>query len=352
MHNLADLIACCWTTVSKDAGAIDATQATARARHRRGAIIESCQRTEAYAFGGCDCAAPLRLHGAEALFHLAEVAAGLHSVVLGEAQILGQVRQGCAESTGELRRLADVALAAARELRRETNFNSHAGALLDRGLKAAGHPPGGRLLVLGVGQMGRLVADRGTHLGFSEVVVASRTRPAEWSGSWVALSRAGSIEPVDVVAGCLGSGAGVVGPGALPAAGLLLDLGTPRNFDGDYGAPIVTLAGLLSDEERRPHAVRRRRRLRQALRLKVEERLAAARLDGQSPVGALRSEVERIRQEELGRMQRLHPEIAPETLDTITRSLVNQLFHAPSARLKAHDDTAFGREVAALFTRP
>ena len=266
-------------------------------------------------------------------------------------QILGQVRQGCAEVDGPVRRWADLALASARELRRETNFNSHAGALLDRALKVAGRPAGGRLLVLGAGQMGRLVAERGLHLGFAEVVIASRTRPDEWTGAWLTLADAVSIAPVEVVVGCLGSGAGVVATETLPGAALLLDFGTPRNFEGDYGAPIITLAGLLADEERRPHAVRRRRRLRQALRAKVEERLAAARLNRASPVGALRGEVERIRQQELGRIARLHPEIAPETLDVITRSLVNQLFHAPSERLKRRDDAAFGREVAALFAR-
>jgi glutamyl-tRNA reductase len=352
MTAISELTACCWSTVSLGRAEITAAQEAARAGHPDGAIVESCQRTEAYVLGACNCAAPLRLHGVEALFHLAEVAAGLHSVVLGEAQILGQVRIGFEGARGPLRRWADFALATARELRRETNFNSHAGALLDRGLKAAGVRPGGRLLVLGAGQMGRLVAERGRSLGFSEVVVAAR-RPMDWPVAfpYVPLGSIAKAGPFDVVAGCLGSGANPISPGRVPAARLLLDLGTPQNFCGSHEADVLSLADLLSDEEKRPHAMRRRRALRKALRAKLEARLVEERFDGRSAVGNLRAEVEAIRVREVERMRRLHPELPLETIEVLTRSLVNQLFHAPSERLKAHEDEAFGNRVAALFAR-
>lgn len=355
---ITEFSACCWSTLSLARTEIEAVQSSVAAMHAGAAIVESCQRTEAYSLSLCDCPAPLHFRGADALFHLAEVAAGLHSVVLGEAQILGQARRGFAAAQGELRRRADIAFAAARDLRRETNFNSHAGALLDRGLRVAGRKPGGRLLVLGAGQMGRLVAERGRHLGFAEVVVAAR-RPHDLGGQfgYVPLdsltlhSRRAELPGFDVIAGCLGSGADAIGPGGLPPASLLLDLGTPRNFAGVYAGKAVSLADLMGEEEKRPHAVRRRRALRKAIRGRVESALLDGRHDAASPVGQLRAEVEAIRRRELERMTRLHPEIAPQTLDILTHSLVNQLFHAPSERLKSTDDPQFGRRVAALFAQ-
>lgn len=347
---LGSLTACCWPTVSLRGDDVAHIQAVARGAHAPGTpVIVSCQRTEAYSLGECGCPAPHRLRGAEALFHLAEVAAGLHAVVLGEPEILGQARGAFSGSAGSLRRWADVAFAAARDLRRETEFNSHAGALLDRALKLARFRRRGRLLVLGAGQMGRLVAERGCYLGFREVVLASRARVAG-STDWLPLGEIATTRPVDVLVGCLGSGAGALSAAQLPAARLLLDFGTPLNFAGDVDGA-VTLAALLSDEEGRPHAARRRRALRSALGAKVMARLGQESLNGASAVGMLRSGIEAVRVRELERMERLHPEVAPGTLDVITRSLVNQLFHLPSERLK-DGDSEFGRAVAALFMAP
>lgn len=344
------LHACCWSTVSRAADEVARAQQRAADLHPGAAIVVSCQRVEAYGTVPCACDAPARFAGHEALGHLAEVAAGLHSVVLGEEQILGQVRRAFDESLPGLRRLADVALASARELRRETDFNSHAGALLDRSLKTVGMKAAGRLLVLGGGQLGRLVARRGLEIGFDEVIIASRTRPPEIAGvTYVPLSRAASLAPVVVVAGCLGSAAGEVMPASLPPAALLADLGTPRNFAAGQAAPVVTLADMLANEHARPHAMKRRRELSARLAAIVDTRVAAALRSG-SPVAGLRFEVERVRQRELARMVKLHPELPQDALDAFARALVNQLFHLPSSRLKA--DPAFGARVAELFAAP
>ncbi|MGH2632629.1 MAG: hypothetical protein ACRDG3_04395 [Tepidiformaceae bacterium] len=345
---------CAWRTVSLTAGDVANVEVTARASHARAAIVSSCQRTEAYGLGTCECRAETHLAGRDALAHLAGVAAGLESVVLGEAQILGQVREAFADADAPLRALGDVAIAAARELRRRTRFNSHAGHLLDRSLAVAGVPASGRLLVLGTGAMGRLVADRGVELGFDEVIVAGRTPPmtkGEHRWSFASLEQAGHFAPVDVIAGCLGSGAGETPFGALPGVrGLVIDLGTPRNFGDDAPCRSLTIADLLADERGQPHRVRRRAELAAALERILDVRLAYAAEDSRSAVGTLRSAVEGVRQRELARACRLHPEVAPETLDALTRSLVNQIFHEPSKRLKEIDDRRLSGELAALFS--
>ena len=347
---LASLHGCGWTTVSLAAGEMARVDESVRASHGGRALIASCQRLEAFGSAPCDCRAPETWKGEAALLRLAEVAAGLHSVVLGEEQIIGQVRTAFSDVSGPLREMADLAIAAARQLRRETSFDSHAGHLLDRALRVAGVGSTGTLLVLGAGAMGRLVAQRGSELGFSRVVVASRTEPTGangWRPEFVPLAEASLLAGVDVIAGCLGSGAGEIAACELPVATLAVDLGTPRNF-GDWPGKRVTIGDLLADEESRPHAQRRRLELRSRLAEIVEQRLLA-RAGSDSAVGALRFEVEKVRKRELSRMQRLHPEVAPETLDVLTRSLVEQIFHRPSARLREPAHADLGPGIVALF---
>lgn len=279
------------------------------------------------------------------------MAAGLHSAVLGEEQILGQVRAAFEGADAGLRALEGVAVAAARALRAETAFDSHAGHLLDRGLALAGLPAGGRLLVLGTGAMARLVADRGAALGFDEVLVAGRRPPRRpLPGTFLPLARIAAAGPVTAVAGCLGSGADAIPLDALPPARGVLDLGTPRNFAGAAEARVVTIADLLSDEAARPHATARRGALRERLGALLDAELAALRETAASPVGALRASVERARRRELARIAGRHPDIPPETLDAIARSLVNGILHVPTERLRAlGGDSPLARELAALF---
>ena len=361
---LQSLHMCGWRTVSMTAGEIARIHEAARVAHPGAAIVSSCQRTEAYSLGPaglgpvglsvCGCSPETSLTGRDAIAHVAGVAAGLESAVLGEAQILGHVRAAFAGADTPLRVLGDVAIATARELRRQTSFNSHAGHLLDRSLAAAGVPVQGRLLVLGAGVMGRLLADRAVDLGFEDVIVAGRTQPvtkSEHAWSFVRLGDVGQLPPVDVVAGCLGSGAGETTFASLPEVRwLAIDLGTPRNFGDDATCQLLTIADLLADEQRQPHRLRRRAELAETLGAILDARLARARQDGASPVGALRSAVELVRQREMERARRLHPEVAPETLDVLTRSLVNQIFHGPSKRLKELGDARLSRELAALFS--
>ncbi len=354
--DLESFSACCWPIVAATRGEIQGFQRLAE-RHAAGsATLNTCQRLEVYAAADFDCGASIRLGGPRALQHLAEVAAGLHSAVLGEHQVLGQVRSAIIAAEGPVRELGEVALAAARELRREVSFDVDAGNLLDRALGLSRLRPGGRLLVVGAGSLGRLVAGRGLDLGFDVTVAGRRTPGAGWldgrAYTFVHLPEMVRLVPVDVAVGCLGSGAAELELGnALPAVnGLVVDLGTPRNFTGEASAPVVTIAALLECEAAREKDAPRRAELQQRLAVLVEKRLAMAAEDRSSLVGSLRFELEIVRQREMERVRRLHPEIEPETLDVITRSLVNQLFHRPSERLKRLNDPALSARVAALFS--
>ena len=347
--DLTDFRCCAWRTVSFRAVEMAAARASIEAAHDGDAVVMSCQRLESYGFGPCDCGAPVRLTGEDAMARLATVAAGLDSVVLGEDQIVGQVRSAFAGSEPTLRRAGDLAIGAARALRAETEFESHAGHLLDKGLRLSAVEPGGVLLVLGAGAMGRLIATRAQELGF-DVVVAGRRKPGpDFPWRFVPLGSAISLHRVDVICGCLGSGAGEITLRVLPAARLVLDLGTPRNFVEPPAPGLLTIADLLESEERRPHAQARRAALRDRLQALLTDRLAHAATDSRSAIGRMRAEIEATRRRELERIQRLHPELPADVLDTITRSLIDQVFHGATAQLRSGQDPGLAERVAALF---
>ncbi len=350
-----DLTACLWKTASLPREEFSAVRESVDLHSGDAVIVESCQRLEVYAFEDCQCGAPLRLHGRDALVHMAAVAAGLHSAVLGEEQVMGQVRTSLVDSPPPLREAGDIAIAAARELRQSTRVNTDSGHLLDRGLAMANVDAGDSMLILGTGHMARLIARRGQYLGFERIVIAGRTKPvAAWfedgQFDFAPLDSLPEMPAFDVVVGCLGSNAPVldVRAGLPPIRSLILDLGTPANFCGAAAAPLLDIAKLL--EAGQHHTNRRRTRLLEELGAIIDRRLAMAASTRTSPVGAFRASIERIRQREAQRIRHLHPEIAPETVEAITRALVNQIFHLPSERLRRIDDAEWHERFVALFS--
>ena len=287
---------------------------------------------------------------------MAEVAAGLHSLVLGEEQILGQVRAGVAGAGTAVREFGGIAIAAARSLRQENQFDAHTGHLVDRALTLARVKPTGRILIVGAGSVGRLVILRAVELGFTHITVVARREP---EGPWfdrermrfVPLDGLREAGEADVIVTCLGSAARELDSqrDLPPATQLVIDLGTPRNITGTSAVPVMTVAAMLAETAGHSHRDARGAHLRSQLSDMLDRRLEMAASDSQSPTGSMRAEIERVRQAELKRVRRLHPELPESTIDAITRSLVNQIFHEPSARLKSIDDPAFAARFAALF---
>lgn len=348
---MEDLQLCGWATASMTRGEVEAVNRAVDG-HLGAVTVTTCQRIEVLSEGGlCTSAGHLRQRGRDALQHLAEVAAGLHSVVLGEPQVLGQVRAGLADAPAAWGRYTGAALAAARELRRREHFAMHSGHLLDRGLAALEMAPAGRLLVLGAGPMGRLIAARGLELGFAEVLVASRTVPTTSPAGalHVPLEAVARLAPVRLIVGCLGAAAPELHPLDLPATDALFDLGTPRNFGADHRVALVALGDLLNDPD--PAMAVRRQELAARLGHLLDRRLEMASRDADSTIGMLRQEIERVRSHEVARIQKLHPEIPAGTADAITQALVNKLFHLPAERLRNLDDGALRDRLVDLFLR-
>ena len=297
---------------------------------------------------GSTAAAHRAFAGTDALLHVARLAAGLDSLVLGETEVLGQVRKAIGSAVPDIRRLVTPAIAAARILRREAVFEAHAGHALDVALRYAGLSPGGDLLVIGGGPMGRRVAERAAQLGFEVTLVARRPPPLPQGIGYQPFSGLPSLPSTGVLVSCLGRRAPQLGETDVPSIRrLAVDLGTPRNLRPDLTVPVVTLSDLLDARYLTPEDEERRRGLEDRLRAILAAQVSLAEPD--SPLGTLREEVERIRQRELLRTLRLNPELPAEKLDAITRSLVNQIFHRPSLRLRRAEDPELAETVAALF---
>ena len=195
----------------------------------------------------------LYVHRGDAVpHHLAATAAGMHSLVLGEAQIQGQVRAAlehaiAAGTAGpELRRLFESAIAAGRRVRSRTALSRGVASVPQAGVEfvraRVGTLERSTVLLIGAGTVGELVAKHLARHGVGELVVVGRDgaradRVARrHGGRAVPSDRLGAaLAQADVVISSTGSPRPVVCPAHLErrrgAPLLLVDLAVPRDID-------------------------------------------------------------------------------------------------------------------------
>lgn len=147
-----------------------------------GVVLTTCQRTEAYGFGavpdGLDDAQ--RIVDGDTARHLIRVAVGLESGVVGEDEVLHQVRQALAATNSEnldssVRRLFETAIATGRRARASRPAMTRGlGERAMEWLAAKADLHGGRVLVVGAGTMGATLALSAKRKG-ADVTIASRT---------------------------------------------------------------------------------------------------------------------------------------------------------------------------------
>ncbi len=225
-------------------GELDGALSALRDRLGQGVILSTCNRSEVYfvapaaengaaalieylcAYHGIarqEITPYLYVHEQEAAVrHLFRVASGLDSMILGEAQILGQVRnafevasqQGLTEGT--LVRLFHQALRAGKRARSETSIGRNALSVSRAGVELARQVlrelRGKRVLVIGLGDAGKLAARALADAGVEEISVANRTyqraleAAAELGGIAVPLEELDrELEQADIVVTSTGS---------------------------------------------------------------------------------------------------------------------------------------------------
>jgi glutamyl-tRNA reductase len=372
-------------------------------------LLSTCNRTELYATVSDDAAQAARLIGLlngakgsavdasrfytyrhdEAIRHLFRVAAGIDSMVLGESQILGQVRDAMSAATqvgtlnGALSKLFHAAIGAGKRARTETHIGRHAisvgSAAVTLARQALGDVADKTVLVISAGSMGKLAARALAETGGAQIVVANRTREraqelaaemgpdvqgvalsdlhATLSGADIVISgtaaegyivRAGDV--MSVMAGRNGRGL------------LFIDIAVPRDIDPGAGEidgvhlfdiddiEAVTASGLngREGEVQRVEAI-------------IEEEVAAflawwRSLDVVPVIAALRERAEAIRRQEvertLGRLTDLDDE-SRQRIEAMTAAIVKKMLDRPIARLKNGADKGLYMEALEdLFDLP
>ena len=316
--------------------------------------------------------------GAQAARHLLEVGCGLRSMVLGEPEILGQVKSAArlAEealtSGAVLRRLLRSAITAGGRARRETSISAGAVsfgyALADLARHDFGRLDAISVLILGAGETARQVARNLIERGVRQLTVSNRSRERGEAFlrdfpecRLLPLSQHGqALESADLVISTTSASRPLLGRGELeqvlearPSRPLLVaDLGVPRNVEASAGQlPGLVLFDIDSLEVLISRNLdRRREEVPRALRI-IEHEMTRflvwhRGLAAESLVEALQKRAEEIRRREVDFVRDDFPAETHPHLERMTRSLVRKLLHHPSTHLRSNRSTETRLEAA------
>jgi glutamyl-tRNA reductase len=322
--------------------------------------------------------------GRDAARHMFRVGASLDSMVVGEPQILGQLKLAYAQASAArsvglvLHRAFHKAFTVAKRVRRGTLIGHGSVSVSSAAVSLAGQIfdtlKDKTVMLMGAGKMAELTARQLSALGIESLLITSRTFDRA-----VALARelGGTAVPyenykpylkmVDVLIGSVSSTRPVIGPEEFEAVirerryrpMFLIDMGVPRNFDERLNAmqnvylyDIDDLGALvnrsLGDREREAE------KAEQIVELELESFLKWLEgLDLTPTIKDIRYSIERLRDVEMGRHRGWLAQLEPaerERVELLTRGLTNKLLHRILSGLKQRDDktldAAFAAEVA------
>ena len=390
-------------TIADDAIAKTVHGLMSRPNLREVVVLSTCNRTEVYAvaekFHGaygdlrdffCDLGGfsadeliphVYSQHDDAAISHLFEVASGLDSAVLGESEILGQVRiawersqrEGGALSTLNL--LFRHAIETGKRARTETSIGRHTAsvshAAVDMARESLGAIDGMTVLVVGAGDMGEGVTVALADSGVGQVLVTNRTIAKAQaladrvSGSVTEFYRlAESLCEADVVVTCTGAGSTVIDADMVKNAMLqrtdrplfIVDIAVPRDVDSDVAnIDGVTLLDLdnLRDWAARGQAQRATEALavRDIIVQEIERFNMETTARQAAPlVAQLHERAEAVRAAEIDRQSKKLSLLTPEqqdAVDAVTKGIVAKLLHDMSVRLKDDAGTPRGERNSA-----
>jgi glutamyl-tRNA reductase len=306
--------------------------------------------------------------GHKAIEHLFRVSAGIDSMVLGEAQILGQVKTAygaaiAVSSTGTLLSgLFQQAISVGKRARTETEIGRGAFSV---GSVAVGlarsifdELKGRVVLIVGAGKMGELTATHLTASGASTVLVANRTHAkavdlaARFCGRAVSFEDLqSSMQSADIVITSTGATEPIISRQVVSSVMharrgrplFFIDIAVPRDVEPGVGALDGVFVYNIDDLHA---AVEEHASGRQAEVTRVEDIVASEvaefmvrfrTLDAVPVITALRDKFEGIRLQELRRLNERLAHLSPEDLNLIditTRSIVNRICHTPMIQIK------------------
>ena len=372
-------------------------------------IVSTCNRAELYA--ACEDAGAARdamasfvseYHGVDrtaiaphlydetdldAARHLFRVAAGLDSLVVGEPQILGQVKEAhtaanAAHTSGALlNRLFHASFGVGKRVRTETGLGAGAVsvsfAAVSLAKKIFGDLKGLNVLVVGAGEMGKLTALHMKSQGVHQVTIVSRTmahaaRTAEAIGGAAAAPMEdldGLLGRADIVITATGAATAVLTKAHIEAVMrprrnrplFMIDIAMPRDVEPAAGDIEQVFLYNIDDLQ----ATVRENLARRASEVARAETIVSDEVDkfGQwlrsrnaiPTVVALRQHFETIRRAELDRLASTLPPEMRGRVEDITRLMIEKLLLMPTEQLKSSTDretaAAYGDMLTRLFTR-
>jgi glutamyl-tRNA reductase len=371
---------------------------------REAAVLSTCNRTEIYVVTelfhgayadvrdflcelgdlGIDQLTPhlYSQHDTAAVRHLFDVAAGLDSAVLGESEILGQVRSAweVAQAEGAARTTLNLLFRAAVETGKRARTETAIGrgtasvshAAVEMATDTLGSLDGKRVLVVGAGSMGEGVAVALHRAGGAGILVANRSPERGHAladrvgGVAIGFDRlADAIGSVDVVVTGTGSSGSVItevlvrqarASSASARPLFVVDIGLPRDVEPAVaelaGVTVLDLDDLRDWADRGlSHRTAEAERVREIVWEEVENfNLDVTARQAAPLVASMRETAERIRSAELDRYDSKLGHLDPAqraAVDALTKAIVNKLLHEPSVRLRAQAGTPQGERNAA-----
>ncbi|MGO1050468.1 glutamyl-tRNA reductase [Crossiella sp. CA198] len=308
-------------------------------------------------------------YAAGAVDHLFRVSSGLDSMVVGEAQILGQLRSAYTTATEAgtvgrtLHELIQHGLRVGKRVHTETGIDHAGPSVVTEALADAERVLGGltgrRALVIGAGSMGGLAAAQLRRAGIGRIAVANRTAA---NGERLANALAADGTPAvaigleslvaelalaDVVVACTGANSPVLDAATVraartePGALVVCDLGLPRDVEAAVadlpGVHVVDLETMQQRLREAPSGLDTRR-AGELVAEEVQAYLAAQRSAEVTPtVTALRRRAAEVVDSELLRLDSRLPELDSAVRDELSRTVrrvVDKLLHMPTVRVK------------------
>jgi glutamyl-tRNA reductase len=318
-------------------------------------------------------------HDDAAVAHLFSVASGLDSAVLGESEILGQVRQAweLAQAEGASRTTLNLmfrhAVTVGKRARTETGIGrgtaSVSHAAVEMATEHLGGLAGRNVLVVGAGAMGEGIAVALRAAGVAQILVANRTRArgadlaARVGGTAVGFDEVGTaLRDADLVLTSTGADLPVLTVGlvtAMRAPGrplLVVDVAVPRDVEPAVreldGVTVLDLDDLRDWADRgRAARAHEADRVRLLVRDEVERfTLEHTALQAAPLIASMHERAEAVR---AGELERFAAKLAAldlaqrDVVEALTRSIVAKLLHEPSVRLKQQAGSPQGARNAA-----